>query len=757
MSETIVDAEISDSGTQPTQYEKIRAIPWSLGYDLANTFFVQLTFFGSVFILFLNDLGLRESQIGLLLAILPFLSLLSLFITPPVAKAGYRRTFLTFMGLRTLFSAGLLLVPWLVSRFDSSFILRYVTFITIVFAIGRAIAMTALLPWQQEYIPHHMRGRYAGYSSIIISLAGLAAVGIAGFVLDRPLGEWKYSILFGLGVFFGIISLFLASRIPGGQPAKSKFSLFQIDKRVFGTLRDSRFFRYLVALGLVTLTIGPIFSFLPIFMREKVGLDPGRVVFLQTGAMLGSLLSSYFWGWLADRYGSKPISLTGLLMTATLPVLWYLMPRDSAFSFSAALGISFLQGIAGSGWGIGSGRLLFVSIVSGENRAEYLSQYNAWIGVLGGAGSILGGFLLQYFSSLQTTIFNLRFDSYSMLFSIGFIMSLAAALLLYSIPTLRESGLGEFAGLFLHGNPLTAISSVIRFYFARKESDVVTATERLGMTRSPLTVEELINSLNDPRFYVRFEALVSISRHSANDRLIEAVIDVMESPDPALSVIAAWALGRMGSATALPALRHAFRNSKYRSVRAHAARALGTLADEESIPVLMEQLQTNPDLGIQVACASSLGKLKVKETTAELLNILYIDSYPQSRREMGLSLARLLDAEGKYIELSRRLDEDPGTALAQEMEGLRNLLKKEFAGQEDLLPNLIEAREQFARGKLDEGIGAFINAIQLLPLEEVPVHYRQIILDCIIHMRELGQKRMEYATLAVITVGKFAK
>ena len=69
MTETTGDPGVSNAGAEPTQYEKIRAIPWSLAYDLVNTFFVQLTFFGSVFILFLNDLGLNESQIGLLLSV----------------------------------------------------------------------------------------------------------------------------------------------------------------------------------------------------------------------------------------------------------------------------------------------------------------------------------------------------------------------------------------------------------------------------------------------------------------------------------------------------------------------------------------------------------------------------------------------------------------------------------------------------------------------------------------------------------------
>jgi HEAT repeat protein len=122
---------------------------------------------------------------------------------------------------------------------------------------------------------------------------------------------------------------------------------------------------------------------------------------------------------------------------------------------------------------------------------------------------------------------------------------------------------------------------------------------------------------------------------------------MMEGPDPALSVIAAWALGRQGSGRAIPALQNAFQASKYRSVKAYAARALGTLGDTESIPALLQQVQSDPDLGLRIACASSLGKLQVMEATPDLLQILYMDSYPQSGREMGLSLARLLDAESK--------------------------------------------------------------------------------------------------------------
>jgi MFS family permease len=292
MAEITSPSPTAQTSTQPNKFEQLRVIPWSLGYDLANTFFVQLSFLGSIFILFLNDLKLTESQIGLLLATFPFLSLLSLFITQPVARLGYRKTFMASMAVRNIFTAGLLLVPFLAARVGLGFAIAYVAAITVGFATSRAVAMTAFLPWQQEYIPQSLRGRVSGYSSIIVSLAGLVAVAIGGFLINRPLGLWRYPLLFGIGVLFGMISIFMSSRFPGGRSFSRSTAVFRIDSRVLQPLKDSRFVRYLVVLGLITLAVGPVYSFLPLFMRQKVGLDNGSVVFLQTGSLIGSLLSS---------------------------------------------------------------------------------------------------------------------------------------------------------------------------------------------------------------------------------------------------------------------------------------------------------------------------------------------------------------------------------------------------------------------------------------------------------------------------------
>ncbi len=751
-----VTSPAAEAAVQPTRYEQLRVVPWSLGYDLTNTFFVNLTFFGSIFILFLNDLKLSTSQIGILLSLMPFLSLLSLFITRPVARAGYRRTFIASMAIRTAFAAGLLLVPFVAARFGTGLAIGLVWFVTVAFSISRAVAMTAFLPWQQEYIPPALRGRVSGYSSIIVSLAGLVAAAIAGFLIDRPLGAWRYSSLFGIGVLFGLFSILISSRFPGGRPFRPGESVFRIDARIFQPLRDSRFVRYLIVLCLIALAIGPIYSFLPLFMKEKVGLDSGNIVLLSTGSLIGSLLSSYFWGWLADRYGSKPISLTGLLMTGVLPVLWFVMPRGSAASFPIALAISFVQGVAGAGWSIGSGRLLFVSIVSGENKTEYLSQYNAWTGLLSGIGSIMGGALLQAFSTLKSSLFSLSIDAYAILFALGVLAVLVCVILLYSLHTASEAGLRQFAGLFFHGNALMAVSSMVRFYNARDESQVVQATQRLGLARSPLTVDELIGLLDDPRFYVRFEAIISMTRHSADERLMHALIDVMEAPDPALSTLAAWALVGFRNAKARPALRHVLATSPYRSVQIQASRALASLGDKSIIPWLKDHLRSRDDWGIPVAAASGLGKLKVYGTTPELLALLR-EVPSRSRPEVGLALGRLLGAEARYIQLIRALSDDQGTALAQEMESLRARLGKRLPNPGAVESDLVNARDEFSQGKLDAAYLPFLKVVGSLASSDIPIYCRQILTECADRIREFGPSRLEYPLLAVLVMERYGR
>src|SRR5690606_26529528 len=86
----------------------------------------------------------------------------------------------------------------------------------------------------------------------------------------------------------------------------------------------------------------------------------------------------------------------------------------------------------------------------------------------------------------------------------------------------------QFAGIFLRGNPILAMGSMIRFYRAKDEEDAVAVTDWMGQIRSRLTVDELLDALADPRFNVRFEAILAIARMPADPRLTEVLVQILQ-------------------------------------------------------------------------------------------------------------------------------------------------------------------------------------------------------------------------------------
>jgi MFS family permease len=522
-------------------------------------------------------------------------------------------------------------------------------------------------------------------------------------------------------------------------------------------LRDRDFRLYLVGASLVVLAWNPLDSFLPLFMREHAGLAAGQVIWLELGGLLGGLVAGYAWGWAADRYGSKPVMLTGLFLLSLTPILWLVMPRFSAMSVYAALGIAFLRGLLALGWAIGSGRLLFVNLVPPEKKAAYMAVYYAWMGAVGGLSQLLGGRVLDLTGGISGRFLFLSLDPYTVLFVAGIALPLVAGALLRRIRTDSGFSATEFAGMFLQGNPLLAAESLIRYGRARDEQATVSVTERLGSAKSRLTVEELLEALADPRFNVRFEAVLALARMPADARVVDALGTIVASEEPALAVVAAWALGRMGDERGVPALREGLA-SPYRSVQAHSARALGTLEDAESAARLRERFERETDHGLRLAYASALGKLGQTQAAQPLLEFLRTRRDPGARMELALTLARLLGGEHHFIQLWRRTQGEAGTGLAQALQSLRRRLEKTLghnraatgaADAPEPLAVLAGATEAFAHSDLAAGaagLGAFIRALP--PVEFDPLA-RAVLGECAARLEEFGAERREYILLAV--------
>lgn len=745
---------IQASINTPTNAEKMRLLHWNYVRSAANTFFTQFTFFGPAFILFLNELNLNKSQIGLLLSFFPFIGAVSFILAPSVGRYGYKRTWVTFFGIRKVVTILLLFVPYVVARYGTDMALYYVGAIVLLFGLCRAISETALYPWMTELVPNAIRGRYNATQNLIINFVGLIAVTIASFVVDSFTGLGRFTFLFGAGIIFGFVAVWASSFSPGGASTRGTDAENISQKDILKSLRDKNYIRFIIGLGLVTLATGPMFSFLPLFMREQVGLTDGHVILLQNGTLVGALSATYIAGWASDRYGSKPVMLSGLWLMLLLPVTWLMIPRHVLLSLPIALSIAFLQGIGTVMWGIGSSRMLYVSIIPIEKKAEYMGSYYALIGIIGGLSQLIGGGVLESFSNLSGSISFFTIDPYTPLFVLGFSLTLVALVLFRFIKADTTIRTSEFAGMFLHGNPVMAFESMFRFYRAKDEQAAIVATERLGQAHSPLTIDELLESLQDPRFFVRFEAVVSIARSDPPDpRYVEALTQILQGTELSLTVLAAWALGRIGDTQAREALREGL-NSEYRSIQAHCARALGVLSDASIVPVLLERLEYETDIGLQMAYASSLGSMQAQEGIQPVMHLLRQIENEGARNELALSLARIVGDEQQFIRILRQMRQETGTNASTILFSLGQKLADLRTTNPELDALFHACINAFAREEVDMGIEKLVEIIPYLSLDDaLSDNAEMVLLECRDQLAKQGQTRMEYLVLAFDLLG----
>jgi MFS family permease len=732
----------------PTTVEKLRGLPWGVAWSVTNSVFAQYTFFGSIFVLFLNEVGLDKSQIGSLLSLLPFLGIIAVFIASPLDRLGHKRVFIVSFAARTATAVLLLLVPAVLAQFGQEAVLAFIVVAVAAFAFFRAVGFTAYYPWLQEQVPDAVRGKYTAIKNTLSNLTALLAMMTAGYVLGSDPALGRFTILISVGVVFGSVSVWASARIPGGAPVRGDRGEQSSYREMVAATLDPNFVRYLVGIGLVTLATVPLVSFVPLFMKDEVGLSSGQVVWLETGSLLGGLASSYLWGWLADRYGSKPVMISGVYLLPLAPLAWLFMPHQAPWSLYLALAIALGQGFINTGWTIGSGRLLFVRVVPVEKRTTYMALYYAWAGITGGLGQLLGGWLVDATAGVSGQWWILRVTPYTLLFLLGILIPLVGLLLFRRVKADSVVTTRQFAGMFLRGNPFLAMESLVRYHRARGERATVAMTERLGSTKSPLTVEELIEALHDPRFFVRFEAIVSIARRDPDSQLTDALIDTLEGNEPSLSTIAAWGLGRIGDERALEALRRGLK-SRYRSVQAHCARSLGSLGDRTMLPVLLNRLVTEDDIGLQMAFAAALGKLGATEAIEPLLALLRASSTGDARMEFTLAVARLVGEEHRFIQLQRRAESEPGTTFSRAVTALKGQLTRSQQSNPELEKRLDRAAEVLAHDDLPGGVELLRSALLALPAERLVGPCGTVVQECMRQMDALGAQRVEYVVLAL--------
>ncbi|MDD5135068.1 MAG: MFS transporter, partial [Phycisphaerae bacterium] len=627
--------------------------------------------FGPVLVLFLDALELDKAKIGLLLAMPLFFQIMSVFVVPLVEKFGYKHSCMFFFSIRTIILSGLIATPKIAQIFGSTGVFLWVGFIMLVFSISLAIGQTAGGPWGLEVLPTNIRSRALAMNTFLCGGVLICGTWFAGFWLGRSSGLSGFTFLIGLGVFIGLLSIGCHIFFPGGGKIKKHSRGSEHLKNMFDAFRDKDFFRLLTGIAIFTFIAQGVTSFIPLYMKDLVGIDNSRVVYLSLWQNAGVLLAVYFWGWCADRFGGKPVFITGVILHILLPVLWYLIPRyHGNLSYTTAAVVAFLTGLISVAYIIGIDRYLFLTAIPADKKTSYYAVWFAWTGLFAGLGPLAVGTVLKLGAGLDemgTVLSLIRVDSFLPVFAAHMLLPAVGVYIIRKIKADSELTARQFMGQLFQSIPFGlfgSLSSIMRYRMAGEENERIATTRTLGRSDSPFNTEELIKSLSDPSFDVRYEAVLAMALRKPNYKIVAALLDILAGEDIELSATASWALGQIGDDSAIPALREQL-TAPYRVLRARSARALGRIGDTESAETLFDLLKVETDQVLKVAYASALGAIKYVPAMENILALLAEVESEIFRGEVALAAARIIGNERNYIKLLRSSEADWSTALSE--------------------------------------------------------------------------------------------
>lgn len=743
---------VSDAAQPLSHARKLRGLRWMFFAETASAVFSTFTLFGPIAPLYFNELGFSKSSIGLVLSLLPFFGMITPFFAGWIARTGFRFVCRLFYSIRKTVLILFLLLPWVARNWGVDAAFAATVAIVGVFAFSRAMAEAAVYSWTQEIIPNSVRGKAAGIMTILGALAIIAGSVAAGAWLKAAPGMNGYLAILAVGLLAGFVYLFGMFHYPGGAPVARPAAPHagSFPAQLLSVFRDRTFAGYILAMAMISLGCC-YWVFFPLYLKGTLGLKSEQVFLFDAFGYAGILFSCFFWGWCADRFGSKPVLLVGLWGWTIGALFWLLIPANSAWTLPAACAFALVIKVFSIGYATGMNRYLFVRAVPAEKRHLFMPVFYAASGLAGGIAPMLAGYFLDRAAGGLFPAGLLRMDGYLLLVALCTIPLLIALRVVHHLPYDGPLKTREFLGMMVQGHPLLAIASMIRFRYAGGESGRIASTERMGSARSSFSADELLDALSDPSFNVRYEAVVAISRMPPNGKLTAALVDIVRRKVPELSMTAAWALGRIGDRGALPALREAM-GSEYALLRARIARSLGTLNDRESAPRILLAFRSEPCDGVRVAYATALGSLKAVEALPELLAFLRRTSDPVARGEVTLAVARMLGGEHRFTRLWAAARTDLGSACAETLGGLGDRLGD---GTPEILALRGMAREcadAWMAGDTARAAALLAACARAVPEDGVSAACRDVLRECALGLESNGVLQRNYAVLLLFAL-----
>ncbi|MFC1586006.1 MFS transporter [Fibrobacterota bacterium] len=345
----------------------------------------------------------------------------------------------------------IILIPLLFVDAGISFLLQWLIISMLVGAMAGP-AWNSLL---RDVLPSSVLGTTMARRMMLGTILALVLTLCGGYFVDwwkaafpgAPL--YAYSILFSLGLAFGIIGALAITRMPENTltveeslPMRELFAM---------PLKDMNFRSLIIFSGLWTFAINMAVPFFVIYMLKRIGFSLFMVTVFTVTSQVANIIFIRIWGRLADRFSNKSVlAVSGpMFLLAILGWTFTTMPERYFLTVPLVFLIHILSGVSMAGVSLASG-----NIALKLSPKKYAYSYMTIFGIMGAiAGSIapmLGGVIADFFAvrelsfainwsepARQISVYALNFKALDFLFFASFLAGIYA---IHRLAFVKEEG-----------------------------------------------------------------------------------------------------------------------------------------------------------------------------------------------------------------------------------------------------------------------------------------------------------------------------
>jgi MFS family permease len=369
---------------------------FGLGFGFAS--------FSTILPLFVSQMTNSAVLIGLVPAIHSmFWQIPQLFMAKTVSSLPRIKPHVLLMTLNErLPYIGFFLIAWFLPVLNKNLALVLFFFLLIWQGLGAGLTANGWQSMLAKVIPSKTRAKFFGIQSAASNLLASLGALLAGLLLQKATPHIGYALCFFIAFFFIMISMiFLAltrePRVDLPKTNSSSSPLMQSVKTILA--QDKVFLGFLISRTLFQFGM-MAFAFYIVYGVRFLGMSTAYAGVLTSLALITQVVSNPLLGWVADRWGHRPVLIFGAFSAMLSAFFAWL--ATSLFLFPLVM---ILAGIANTAfWTIGIAYTL--EFGTDQTRPTYVGVLNT----LGAPAAILaplfGGWLADTFSYSVTFIFS---------------------------------------------------------------------------------------------------------------------------------------------------------------------------------------------------------------------------------------------------------------------------------------------------------------------------------------------------------------